>query len=97
MQTLLLQDKQIFKLYYKCYDSNNILLLVMISEPTSVCFEICVSPKTNQVFISQLFYQAYPQSYQLYQLLKETISNNQKLFHQFIWTIKKSISFDYGI
>jgi hypothetical protein len=94
MQTLTLQGKRTFTLYYKRYDSNFILLLAITRKPVSVCFEIRVNPQTDQIFISQLFYQAYPLSYQL---LKETVSNNQKLFHQFIWTIKKSISFDYGV
>jgi len=60
MQTLTLQDKQTFTLYYKRYDFNSILLLAITSEPASVCFEFCVNPQTNHVFISQLFYQAYP-------------------------------------
>jgi hypothetical protein len=93
MQTLILQGKRTFTLYYKRYDFNNILLLAITSEPASVCFEFYVNPQTNHVFISQLFYQAYPLSYQL---LKETVSNNQKLFHQFVWMIKKSIFFDFG-
>ena len=93
MQALTLQDKQTFTLYYKRYDSNFILLLAITPEPASVCFEVRVNPQTNQVFVSHLFYQAYSLSCQL---LKEAISNNQKLFHQFIWGIKKNISFDYG-
>ena len=95
MQALTLQDKQTFTLCYKCYDFNNILLLAITSEPDSICFKIHVNPQTNQVFVSYLFYQTVDSL--SCQLLKETISNNQKLFHQFIWTIKKSISFDYGV
>ena len=95
MQALTLQDKQPFTLCYKCYDFNSILLLAITSEPDNICFKIHVNPQTNRVFISYLFYQTANSLSD--QLLKETISNNQKSFHQFIWMIKKSISFDYGV